>query len=344
MKISPPFLVIQVAFALICFHPTFDGLRAETPVHIAFAGQITSVEEGQMEGVLVSARKTGSTMTITVVSDEKGRYEFPASKVPPGQYTLRIRAAGYDLEGTGVVEAVAARSVTADLKLHKTGDLAVQLSNAEWLASVPGTEQQRASIRNCTHCHTLERIMRSRYNADTFVPVIERMSTYPQLSFPLMVQKLVAPRIGGGEDPLEQKLEGWRRQAQYLSTLNLSSGHAWKYDFKTHPRPRGKATRVIYTEYDLPQKTRQPHDVIVDSEGVAWYDSFGEQILGKIDPKTGKATEYQLPRLKPGAPTGSLALRFDKDENLWLGMQFQGGVAKFDRKTEKFRPGACRRS
>ena len=29
-------------------------------------------------------------------------------------------------------------------------------------------------------------------------------------------------------------------------------------------------------------------------------------------------------------------MRFDKDENLWLGMQFQGGIAKFDRKTEKF--------
>jgi hypothetical protein len=49
------------------------------------------------------------------------------------------------------------------------------------------------------------------------------MSTYPQLSFPLMPQKLVAPRIGGGEDPLEQKMEGWRRQAAYLSTVNL--GH-----------------------------------------------------------------------------------------------------------------------
>ena len=178
--------------------------------------------------------------------------------------------------------------------------------------------------------------MRSRYDADTFVPVIERMSTYPQLSFPLMPQKLVAARIGGGEDPLEKRMEGWHRQAQYLSTLNLSSGSAWKYDFKTHARPKGKATQVIYTEYDLPQKTRQPHDVIVDSEGMAWYASFGEQILGKIDPKTGKATEYQLPRLKPGSPTGSLALRFDKEENLWLGMQFQGGVAKFDRKTEKF--------
>jgi len=74
----------------------------------------------------------------------------------------------------------------------------------------------------------------------------------------------------------------------------------------------------------------------VDSEGMAWYASFGEQILGKLDPKTGKVTEYPLPRLKASAPTGSLALRFDEDQNLWLGMQFQGGIAKFDRKTEKF--------
>ena len=35
-------------------------------------------------------------------------------------------------------------------------------------------------------------------------------------------------------------------------------------------------------------------------------------------------------------PTGILGVRFDKDENLWLGMQFQGGIAKFDRTTETF--------
>jgi streptogramin lyase len=146
----------------------------------------------------------------------------------------------------------------------------------------------------------------------------------------------VASRIGGGEDPLEQKMAGWQRQAAYLSTLNLSSADTWKFAFQPHARPRGKATQVIYTEYDLPQKTRQPHDVVVDSSGMAWYASFGEQILGKLDPRTGKITEYTLPRLKAGLPTGSLALRFDKDENLWLGMQFQGGIAKFDRRTEKF--------
>jgi len=335
MKTRILFAVIAVVFALVCVY-TIPGSRAETPVSAAVAGQVTSAEEGPVEGVLVSAKKAGSTVTITVVSNDKGRYQFPSSKLTPGRYALRIRAVGYDLDGPGVVETIANQTVTADLKIHKTGDLAAQLSNAEWLASLPGTDQQRSSIQACTHCHTLERIMRSRYNAETFVPVIERMSTYPQLSFPLMPQKLVAPRIGGGEDPLEQKLEGWRRQAKYLSTLNLSSGPSWKYSFQTHPRPTGKATQVVYTEYDLPQKTRQPHDVIVDSQGMAWYASFGEQILGKLDPKTGKVTEYQLPRLKAASPTGSLALRFDHDENLWMGMQFQGGVAKFDRKTEKF--------
>src|SRR5207249_9925963 len=86
----------------------------------------------------------------------------------------------------------------------------------------------------------------------------------------------------------------------------------------------------------LPKRTRQPHDVIVDSSGMVWYASFGEQILGKLDPKTGRITEYDVPVLKPRAPKGILGMRFDEDENPWLALQFQGGIAKFDRKTETF--------
>ena len=288
-----------------------------------------------MEGVLISAKRTGSSMAFTVVSDAQGRYRFPSAKLSPGQYTLRVRAVGYDLEGPTSVE-IGAGTAAANLRLRKTADLAAQLSNAEWLASLPGTDQQKASIRNCNHCHTLERVLRSRAGADAMTKIVERMTTYPQLSFPLMPQKLVAARIGGGEDPLEHRMEVWRGQAAYLSSVNLSSSDSWKFPFQAHARPKGRATQVIYTEYDLPQRTRQPHDVVVDSQGMAWYASFGEQILGKVDTRTGKVTEYQIPRLKANLPTGILALRFDEDENLWMGMQFQGGVAKFDKRTEKF--------
>jgi len=322
-------LLLVVGFAALWPH-------AQTPSPAALTGRVTSSEEGPMEGVLVSAKREGATITTTVVSDDQGRYRFPAAKLEPGRYSLRIRAVGYDLEGAGTVDVVSSRATTADLKLTKARDVAAQLSNTEWLLSFPGTEQEKASIRACTHCHTLERVARSNYDVEKLTSVIQRMSTYPQLSFPFKIQKLVAARIGGGEEPLEQRTEGWRRQARYLSTLNLGATPHWNYPFTTLPRPKGRATHVIYTEYDLPQRSRQPHDVIVDSDGMAWYASFGEQILGKLDPRTGKATEYTIPTLKPKLPTGILALRFDEDQNLWMGMQFQGGVAKFDKRTETF--------
>ena len=329
-------LLVAIACLAFCVQCEAPAAPAETPHSTALTGRVSSAEEGPMEGVLISAKKAGSSITVTVVSDDQGRYRFPSRKLPGGEYSLRIRAVGYDLESPATVQVGAGGATTADLKLRKAADRAAQLSNSEWFDSLEGTDQQKASIRNCTHCHTLERVMRTRGDADAMVKIVERMTTYPQLAFPLMPQKLVAARVGGGEDPLERRMEAWRRQAQYLSSINLSSTDSWKFPFKTHARPKGRATQVIYTEYDLPQRTRQPHDVIVDSEGMAWYASFGEQILGKIDTRTSKITEYSVPRLKPNLPTGILALRFDQEENLWLAMQFQGGIAKFDRKTEKF--------
>ncbi len=326
-------LVVPVASLLLLLpHP----IAAQRNTAAAMAGQVTSVEEGPMEGVLVSARKAGSTITITVVTDQQGRYAFPRARLEPGDYALRIRAIGYEMERPVTVPIRGQQATTADLTLRKTRDLASQLTNAEWLASMPGTDEQKASVRGCAHCHTLELVTRSRHDANQFVSVIERMGGYPPLAFPLMPQKTPAPRIGGGAVQAERQQEARRRQAEYLSSLNLSSGSQWSYTLKTLPRPRGQATRVIYTEYDLPKRTRQPHDVIVDSAGMAWYASFGEQILGKLDPSTGKVTEYPVPLLKPAAPTGILGMRFDRDQNLWLGLQFQGGIAKFDRKTETF--------
>ncbi len=312
------------------------GGQGQAPNAPALAGQVSSTEEGAMEGVLVSAKRTGSTWTTTVVSDRQGRYQFPRTRLEPGAYAIAIRAIGYDLASDQTVHVGASGTTTADLKLGKARDLAAQLTNAEWLASFPGTEDQRANIRGCAHCHTLELVTRSRHDADAFTKVVERMSGYPPLAFPLMPQKTPSPRIGGGPASPERQMAAWHRQAEYLSTLNLSSGPHWNYDFKTLSRPRERATRVIYTEYDLPARTRQPHDVIVDSNGMVWYASFGEQILGKLDPKTGKVTEYTVPTLKPAAPKGILGMRFDEDENLWLALQFQGGIAKFDQKTEKF--------
>jgi hypothetical protein len=53
-------------------------LAAQAQAPAALTGQVSSVKEGAMEGVVVSAKKAGGTITVSVISDEKGRYAFPA--------------------------------------------------------------------------------------------------------------------------------------------------------------------------------------------------------------------------------------------------------------------------
>jgi streptogramin lyase len=306
---------------------------------VALTGQVTSADEGAMEGVLVSAKKTGSTITTTVFTDEKGRYQFPAARIAPGHYVISVRATGYDLESPNSVDIAANDPVTLDLTLRKTRDLAAQLTNAEWLVSFPGTAEQKASIQNCSHCHTLEPVVRSHHDAAEFERVLERMSHYTPESSPLMPQPHIPSRTGGGELNTEQQAqakENRRKQAEYLATLNLSAVPQWNYPLQHFPRVKGLGDKVIITEYDLPKPTRQPHDVVVDKDGMVWYAGFGEPILGKMDPKTGRTTEYPLPVLKPHTVVGNLDVEFDEDQNLWIAMTFQAAIAKFDRKTEKF--------
>src|ERR1044071_2158672 len=93
---------------------------------------------------------------------------------------------------------------------------------------------------------------------------------------------------------------------------------------------------MIVTEYDLPRKTIEPHDVILDAKGMVWYSNFGEQAIGRLDPKTGAVTEFSVPETKPGWPTGELGLQADRAGNLWFGMMFQAGVAKLDPNSGKF--------
>src|SRR5437763_11878005 len=85
----------------------------------ALAGKVSSQEEGAMEGVLVSAKRAGSTITVTVVSDASGQYGFPRERLEPGSYSVTIRAVGYELPsgGPAQVEVKAQASAALDLNL-----------------------------------------------------------------------------------------------------------------------------------------------------------------------------------------------------------------------------------
>ncbi len=307
-------------------------VTAQAQTAAALKGQISSTEEGLMEGVLVSAKRDGATVTTTVVSNAKGEFSFPAGRLEPGHYAITIRAIGYNLVGPKQVDVVAGGSADADLKLAKTRNLRAQLSNAEWVMSAPGDDQIKTFLPDCVGCHTLNRVFTSLHTPDEWKGVFSRMGRYAPESVPTRPQLLAT---GGARSERPRVAANMvDAAAEFLVSANVNNPDNEGLVYKTLPRPKGRATNVIITEYDLPRKEALPHDVIVDADGHAWYSDFGNQFVGELDPKTGKVTDYPLQTLLDDQPKGPLGMEFDPDGNIWVGMSYQAGASKIDRKTK----------
>jgi len=136
-----------------------------TTDNAVLTGVVTSEAEGAMEGVLVSAKRVGGKITVTVASNKAGWYAFPADRLSAGQYQLSIRAIGYEMANASQVATVGKGAARSDLRLQRTRDIASQLTDAEWLMSIPGTREQKQRLFVvCTNCHMLGHILKSGYD------------------------------------------------------------------------------------------------------------------------------------------------------------------------------------
>jgi streptogramin lyase len=317
-------LSLTASAAVMLFQPTTQTVFAQGQA--ALTGTVSSDAEGKMEGVVVTAKKPGSIVEVSVTTDAQGQYTFPENRLEPGNYTISIRAVGYDINAPTKATVESEKTTTTDIKLKKTKNLASQLTNAEWMMSIPGTEAQKAALLDCGSCHTLERVMRSTHDSDEWTQVITRMRGYGAVSQPIKPQRMLDTARAGTP-------EQYRKMADYLATINLSSSDNWSYELRTLPRPKGRDTRAIVTEYDMVRPTTEPHDVLVDKDGNVWYTDFGEMFIGKFDPKTLKLTEYPIKKFKDKAPTGLLSIEFDHTGKIWFDTMYQGALGNLDPKT-----------
>ena len=294
-------------------------------------GVVSSSAEGMMEGVLVTARREGSTISHTVATRADGTFSFSGDILSAGKHVLSVRAIGYEIDGAVPSVTISNEAARSVLKLRKVADIVPQVTNAEWIASMPGGINDKKQLLGCTNCHTLERVAETKYNATEFLDVMGRMAQYSNNSFPLHPQIRVAETNAGARFGAETL-----KFATFLSTLNLSSGKR-SYDFKLLPRIKGQGTKFLITEFDLPKETMEAHDVVVDRDGMVFFSDFGANQIGQLDPKTGKVTEHPYPVLRAGYPMGGLDLEQDESGNFWLAMMYQGGILRFDRKTNEMR-------
>jgi streptogramin lyase len=322
-------LATAAAFVLMGRLPVVHAAASRA----ALSGEVTSPAGRPMEGVVVGATRAGTTITIEVVSNHAGDYEFPASSIGPGRYQLGIRAIGYALAGPGEVAVREGSTTTANLSLRTATDIDDQMTNADWLISMRGNRRQKELLLNCTTCHTVERIVTSHFTAQDFGGVMQVMAGFANQASDLEPQrKLEVP-----ESIAAHWGEGKTTLAKFMASNDESATGKLRYPLETLPRPSGRSTDVIYTVYALPRPSIQPHDVVVDASGTVFFSEFGDDDLGRLDPRTGKVQEYPIPTMRPKEPTGSLDLEFDEQGNLWVARMNQGGIAEFNKATGKFK-------
>jgi virginiamycin B lyase len=314
----------------------------------ALVGLATSAANGPLEGISVIAQAAGSNVLTAVMTAADGRYYFPRRRLVPGRYTITIRAAGYELPETKTIIISTNDTIVFNLKLVPVTDrskLASQLTDQDWLNSFPGTQEQKDSMvhnpANCSFCHSLERIARSTYDAEQYLPVIQRMLTY-DVDY-------------GGSDSFQvtsppPAIEGmtyWqadaKKLAEYLASINLSGGKStWNYKLTASERPSGAATRAIVSVYPIPRQPSAIHDLDVDRKGRVWYGNSRWDYIGRLNPQTGRFAEWPAPNFMPFPTDGTqhrsgvLDIQVDPNGDVWPAI---GGsrAAKFEVRSQKWR-------
>jgi virginiamycin B lyase len=87
-------------------------------------------------------------------------------------------------------------------------------------------------------------------------------------------------------------------------------------------------------EYQLPDPAARPRRIAISPDDMIWYTDFLRGFLGRLDPATGKVTEWQSPSGPKSEPYGIV---FTKGA-LWYNESFAkpNTIVRFDPQTEKF--------
>lgn len=281
-------------------------------------GTVKDASGHVMNGVFVSASSDAVIYTVTVYSDNAGNFRFP--EMAGGTYTVTAHTGGYQSSQRLNVVVKDGQTVPLDFALEvetRPAELVKQATAAEWLASLPGTMKQKYSLsRNCDGCHhNVYQLRDYRFTKEDWVKIISVMER---------IDAIAETR----PNPPMRWVDGTKQEiAEYLAQIQGPDSALPKIQFS--PRPTGKATQAIITEYRIPRQNAIPHDVYLDSQGFAWYNDFKTDYLGKLNIKTGEIKEYKLPT-KPGPHPGSEEMFIGGDQNVWIGQRLEKRYLRFD--------------
>ncbi len=301
-------------------------------------GMVRSASGAPLEGIGVRVISSRTAIRTTVYTNEDGRYEFP--KLEPGTYALHIarprefrpyRRDAVQISGSEHFEDIVLERVVDSEYLPPTPEVLAQLTGWEWMSNLPGTgKEKRGFVLSCGFgCHNYQQILKARYDEQSWRLIVRRMLRGAGSPLINRREPLPGQTARAGVDRIEEE----ETVIQWLSRIR--GPQSQDPPMLPMPRPRGMATRVIVTEYELPRTLLAPHDVHGDSQGYIWYTPHRSPYVGKLDPRTGRVQEYRVPDV-PGVLPGTHRVWVDERDMVYVSENWRQNLTKLDPRTGEF--------
>jgi streptogramin lyase len=282
-------------------------LQAQT-----ISGTVKDASGTPVAGAFVRVRNAQAGLTFMVVSQGQGRYTTPS--LVPGTYTVEGIGGDHQSGVEGPVELRSGQPGKMDIQLtvaRKPGSPRKRLTQAEHAARMPDGPAKQIILSKCVSCHTLDgaidtRTLRVEANRHQWEEVMGTHKHYMED----FQQPLSAEDVDTIVDYMaknfseEGVLEGPRREGGAHPDPN---GHL------PMTLARGEESKFISMEFNL-RPAAFPHDISVDSHGVAWIAEHSQNeegvdehgvhgilkqgvgLISSIDPETFKYSEFAPPK------------------------------------------------
>ena len=296
-----------------------------------------TAQSGQkLEGVTVSAKLEGSTITTSVYTDAAGVYVFPP--LPAGKYRVWAQTLGFEAS-KGAVDLTAARRQNFALQEIADAERRFrQLPGEMMAAALPEATPEDAHMKkifmnNCTACHSTSYALQFRFDEAGWNKIISMMKVVPNNGvFP-----------GPAAKPNQILDRNQKQLAAYLARARGPGESSMKVAARA--RPTGEAARAVWTLYDLPLNPdagigtqynpndgtdwamgttsklgQMPHDGGIGHDGTLYFTLNNPNKLGtigKVDRKTG-AVSYIKADAANGRAAGAHGLVRDAAGNFWF--------------------------
>lgn len=342
--INQPWKVALLTVAALSIALCAIAGTAPPQTGVPLSGSIKSDAGVQLEGVTVSARAAGQTITTSVFTDDDGNYYFPSMLA--GKYRVWAQAEGFEAGKAEIdlTDAAARQNFTLNT-IKNTLEIVKQMTGQEYVTALPEATPEQRKMKDvfyntCTGCHEPSYILQNRFDEKGWEAILNLMSRVYN---------------GGGEyagpdmAPFPVMAYYKKELATYLSEARGPGPSSMQ--IKLHARPRGEAARAIVTEYSVPiadpdanpsddgfptndgtfwsdgtpsalNGSRGLHDSQTDKNGNIWFTTSEPsytRTISMLDTKTGKVTDIKVPGMNGlAAPTHGLAM--DSNGVMWATM------------------------